>query len=190
MKPVYGVGVNDSTYHVTRKLPDGEWRCPFYKTWKNMLARCYSQSYLKQCPARLGSSVHPDWLSFMSFRSWMVCQDWEGNILDKDLLVPGNMNYGPDTCLFVTPQVNTFVSNRKSRGVYPNGSGWRAVASMFNSQSVTIVKSKTYRNREDAEDEFRKMYSSSLESLAYIQKNPKVAEALLILSENPNSPKI
>lgn len=50
-KLVCGVGINDSDYVVQKfetTVEDDKrkwkfiWICPFYKTWKNMLKRCYS----------------------------------------------------------------------------------------------------------------------------------------------------
>lgn len=39
----------------------------------------------------------------------------EGFNLDKDLLVEGNKVYGPETCVFVSPIVNSYCINNKKR---------------------------------------------------------------------------
>lgn len=104
-KKVYGVGTNDADYatrdvEVTLK-PDGtkthrtKWRCPYYQRWSNMLERCYSKRLHKDRPSYSDCSVVPEWLSFMSFRAWMMEQVWEGKHLDKDLLFPNNKIYAP-----------------------------------------------------------------------------------------------
>lgn len=99
---VYGVGINDADYQVSK----GSWRCPFYKHWKNMLARCYSPAFQRNQPLYIGCSVDPRWHRFSHFRAWMETQDWEGKQLDKDRKVLGNKVYGPDTCLWLTRKEN------------------------------------------------------------------------------------
>lgn len=103
-KLIYGVGVNDADYTVNGTISDtGErTRCVYYTQWKNMMARCYGKSTHKRQPTYVGCSVHPDWHSFMNFRSWMEKQDWKGKALDKDYKVEGNRVYGPDTCTWLT----------------------------------------------------------------------------------------
>lgn len=119
---VYGFGVNDADY-VTNVLIDGKLvTCPIYRRWKGMIERCYSQKWLERAPTYAGCSVADDWHSFMSFRQWMLKQEWEGKHLDKDLLNQGNKVYSPASCLFLEPIVNTFVNDQGAkRGMYPIG---------------------------------------------------------------------
>ena len=43
-KKVYGVGINDADYK-TQTFSDGAViSCKYYKTWKDMLMRCYSEN--------------------------------------------------------------------------------------------------------------------------------------------------
>ena len=46
---VYGVGISDADYFVTRK-ENGKtvWRCPYYRTWTHMLERAYSDKLKKE----------------------------------------------------------------------------------------------------------------------------------------------
>ena len=126
-KLVYGVGVNDADYVVsineTVGYVDGKrkeklvWICPFYRTWKGMLGRGYSEKLKLKYPSYKDVTVCEEWHLFSTFRAWMDQQDWEGLQLDKDLLVKGNKIYSPETCLFVSGQVNNFVLERgASRG--------------------------------------------------------------------------
>lgn len=121
-KKVYGVGVNDADY-VTRDVEitkDSEgngkrkivWSCPYYGRWSSMLGRCYSKRLHKDRPSYSDCAVVPEWLSFMSFRAWMMEQEWEGKHLDKDLLVPHNKLYSPETCIFITQKVNGFITGQ------------------------------------------------------------------------------
>lgn len=121
-KPLLGVGINDAD-HIVRLLVSGEWiTSPFYKTWADMLKRCYSTQYQESWPTYVGCTVCDEWLLFSNFRSWMLDQDWRGHDLDKDLKVPGNKIYGPDTCLFIPQGANKlFTDHGASRGDYPLG---------------------------------------------------------------------
>ena len=77
-----------------------------------MLERCYSHEWHVRWPSYIGCSVDQRWHSFMAFREWVLAQsEWEGMELDKDLLVSGNKLYSPETCLFVTRQVNQFIAS-------------------------------------------------------------------------------
>lgn len=52
----------------------------------------------------------------------MLTKDWQGNQLDKDILNPGNKEYSPDNCIFVTQDINLLLNSRaKCRGKYPQG---------------------------------------------------------------------
>ena len=126
-KLICGVGVNDAEYNVyEHAIVDGKdkivWWCPFYITWKNMLARCYSEKYQSRQPTYKGCSVCEEWLIFSNFKAWMEQQDWEGKQLDKDLLKEDNGVYCPEYCIFVDQRVNKFVTDSAAaRGDYMIG---------------------------------------------------------------------
>lgn len=135
---ICGVGINDADYlvEIREELPrdvvTGKrkrkyiWQCPFYSKWKNMIWRCYSA---KQYPTYEECSVVTEWLTFSKFKSWMEQQDWEGNQLDKDILVKDNKTYGPNTCVFVSKRINTFMNDCRAAG---NGLG---IGVHFNKQA-------------------------------------------------------
>lgn len=112
-KLVYGVGINDADY-ITRT---SFWTCPFFRKWKDMLCRCYSEYEQKRSPTYLGCYVVTDWLYFSKFKLWMESQPREGNVLDKDILVPGNKVYSPDTCVFVSTVTNGFIVEKSKSGL-------------------------------------------------------------------------
>ena len=56
-----------------------------------------------------GDFVCSAWQSFYNFKAWMENQDWEDKELDKDLLVPGNKMYSPETCMFVPRSISRMV---------------------------------------------------------------------------------
>ena len=122
---VNGVGVNDADYVVEKLETTGYvngkqkqklvWYCPHYRAWRGMLSRCYSAKYQEKQPTYIGCSVSEEWLTFSNFKAWMEKQKWEGMHLDKDLLIEGNKIYSADTCVFVSPLVNTFINDQMAK---------------------------------------------------------------------------
>ena len=111
---INGVGINDATESITKSVfVNGKyklvWRCPYYEKWKSMLDRCYFQKGVTRHKAYVDCYVCDEWLTFSNFKSWMETQDWEGRVLDKDLLVYGNKIYSPKTCLFIDQRINSFI---------------------------------------------------------------------------------
>ena len=119
---VYGVGINDSTYQTTIDINGVKYSCPYFVRWVGMLTRCYSKSWLKKHPTYIGCTVTPEWHTFSVFKSWMLTQDWQGKQLDKDLLSLENKRYSPETCIFVSRQVNSLFNERdNAQGEMPLG---------------------------------------------------------------------
>ena len=143
-KLVYGVGINDADYAVTeyqttevngKRNYKQVWMCPYYRTWKGMLKRCYSAKYQERQPTYKGCSVSEDWWRFSNFRAWMAAQDFEGMQLDKDILFEGNKVYSKETCVFVTRSVNLFTTDSgASRGEWMIGVSWRKDKDKFEAQ--------------------------------------------------------
>lgn len=122
MKKVYGVGINDAPFMVTRIINGKKKLHPAYNAWTNMLARCYLMSFKVNNPAYDGCFVCEEWLSFINFHSWWSINYVEGWHLDKDLLVTGNKEYGPNTCIYIPRYINAIHLSRDSvRGDYPVG---------------------------------------------------------------------
>lgn len=119
---VFGIGINDADYVVCPIVNGKAVWCRFYRTWVNMLKRCYSEKYQARQPTYIGCSVCDEWLTFSNFKKWMEKQDWEGNQLDKDLLTNGNKVYSPETCVFVDKVTNLFTTDHgAARGEWPIG---------------------------------------------------------------------
>lgn len=132
---LYGVGVLDATYKVTVYQRVGGklkqvWLCPYYRRWKGMLERGYSETYKKKYPSYEGCTVCDEWLTFTNFKFWMEKQKWEGKDLDKDLLGDGGV-YSPSTCIFIPQRINKFLTNGKK-------------ARKLNTIGVTLVRGGKY----------------------------------------------
>ena len=112
---VYGIGINDANYVVNPSVDGVKFTCPIYRMWVAMFKRCYSGSSLSLRPSYVGCTVDERWHSFMAFREWVLAQpEWEGRQLDKDLLAENNKVYGPDTCIFITHRLNSFLATSHS----------------------------------------------------------------------------
>lgn len=88
--------------------------CPFYRVWLSMRNRCVSSVYKTKRPTYEIVTCCEDWKSSLNFKLWMQDQDWDGKCLDKDLLVVGNKLYSPETCLFISTVVNSFITDSKA----------------------------------------------------------------------------
>lgn len=191
MKKVQGVGVNDSGYR-TQYFTGGKrvWICPFYKTWKDMLVRAYSEREQKRYPRYEGCSVCEEWLTFSNFKAWMEVQEWEGCQLDKDLLFPGNKIYSPETCLFVPQEINKFLTeSTASRGEWPIGVHFKKSGGTFHSQvNNPFTKIREYLGSFDSPEEahlaWLKRKSELATELAKTQSDDRVAAALIARYEN------
>jgi len=121
-KPIYGVGINNAPYVVAPTVNGKGICCRYYRTWHDMLKRCYDPKYHTKQPTYIDCEVTQGWHYFMAFREWMEQQDWQGKQLDKDLINLGNKVYAPDRCCFVSHALNSLLTdNAASRGKWPQG---------------------------------------------------------------------
>lgn len=192
---VWGVGINDADYVVavneTLCYIDGKrkirliWECPFYRKWKGVLRRCYSDKLKAKQPTYKDASICEEWHLFSTFKFWMEQQDWENKHLDKDLLLSGNKVYSPETCVFVSGLVNTFVIERGAdRGQWMIGVYWHQRDQKFVAQcSNPFTKKNEGLGRFVDELEAHKAWlDRKLEhayALAAMQTDERVAKALV-----------
>lgn len=128
-----GVGINDCVGWSPKSMK-GAYEYRVYNTWHSMLRRCYSKKYQERKPTYTGCTVCERWLTLSNF-----AEDIKGlpnydlyvkgthTFLDKDIRVPGNKIYSPDTCMFVTP-------SESSKDVYRRN-GIKIVASMHTKEA-------------------------------------------------------
>lgn len=184
---VYGVGINDLDYVVMKSDLNGKiiWSCPFHSRWRSVLERtCYdkfkekNQSY-KDC------TLHPDWIYSSVFKAWMETQDWQGKHLDKDLLIPGNKMYGPDTCTFIDQEINKFITESNAiRGEWPIGVNFDKGTGKFKAQCKSVVEGKKkhlglFTTPEDAHKAWLDFKLEQAKILAEGQTDERVAKALI-----------
>ena len=192
-KLVYGVGVNDLGYRVqvkewvteeggkrTRKLV---FKCPYYTAWTGMLQRCYSEKYLESNPSYIGTRVCNEWVYASEFKKWMEQQDSNGKCLDKDIIVPGNKLYSPESCAFVLQATNSFVARDASRGAYPTGVSLYKPTGKYQAYCQNPFTEKgeylgLFSTQEDAHEAWRKRKHELAQLVAATESDLRVVEAL------------
>ena len=189
-----GVGVNDLGYRVHvqewvtkdggKRIRKSVFICKYYAAWRDMLTRCYSKKLLESYPTYIGTSVCSEWLSATAFKKWMDQQDWSGKCLDKDIIVPGNKLYSPDTCAFVLPTTNSFVTARDAcRGDYPIGVNLYKRTGKYRAQCGNLSTGKNehlglFSTPEDAHEAWRKRKHEIAQLVAATESDMRVVEAL------------
>ena len=120
-KAILGVGENDA-HHQQPRVNGKQIIDPAYRAWVSMLYRAYDPKYHARHQTYSDITVCKEWHSFRSFRAWWLAnyrEDWH---LDKDLLVVGNREYGPDACIYIPQWLNKFtIDCGASRGELPIG---------------------------------------------------------------------
>lgn len=106
---VRGVGFFGVGPHTAKS---GDTTTKEYSHWASMLTRCYYAGYHERFPTYIGCSVDSQWHNFQEFAEW--CQWQVGfndtkSVLDKDLIVPNNKVYSPDTCVFLPAKLNNLI---------------------------------------------------------------------------------
>lgn len=203
---VYGVGINDADYLTVvyeergddSRLKSGnkrrklKWMCPYYARWHSMMERCYSKPLHKTHAKYSDCEVCDEWVYFSKFKAWMQAQEYEGLELDKDLLVKGNRVYSPETCVFVSPQVNGFIKEMDStRGCLPIGvsldkrhSTLKYIATCRDPFTKKKEQLGTFACQWEAHEAWLSKKLEHAYALAAIQTDQRVAIALIERYEN------
>ena len=184
-KMVCGVGVNDSDTPVLQTDRGRTvWLCPYYSAWASMISRCYSKKIHLKCPTYAGCSVDQNWLTFSVFREWMEAQDWQGKHLDKDILFPGNKVYSAESCVFVPPALNAFLTDRgRKRGDWPIGVCWSKPVGKFQARCRNPFTGEAghigyFDDPNDAHEAWRTRKHQHALRYAEMQEDPRIADAL------------
>lgn len=140
-KSVYGVGCfGEGKY----KAKVGGKFTPEYQVWIGMMTRVYEPRSHVSHPTYSKASVCNGWLNFQNFATW--CQTQQGfntaepngraHHLDKDVLIPNNLEYGPEACCFITHQVNIALKGRQLDKTtdLPCGVYWHKAANSYVAQ--------------------------------------------------------
>ena len=122
---VRGIGFFGVGPYTSKLVGNGKVGTKEYVHWSSMFTRCYSSEYHGRFPTYLGCSVDVQWQNFQEFAEWCQWQTGfksEGYVLDKDLIIPGNKVYSPETCVFLPTEINNMIVTQTKEGkVTPPG---------------------------------------------------------------------
>lgn len=111
-KLVYGVGINDSPIIISRYKTKEEraLHILLLKSWGRMLERSSSARWKENYPHYSDTTVCSEWKYLSAYKDWALVNGFsKGLNLDKDILVRGNKEYGPEACCFVPGWVNGLI---------------------------------------------------------------------------------
>jgi len=183
-RSVYGVGYFGVGDFKSRRGHENE---VLYNRWRHMLYRAYSDEYKSKNPTYENITVCEDWLNLQNFAKWYSNQPNAGRRgfdLDKDLIVLGNKEYGPEVCSFVPCQINSLLndcgraSGKLPRGVCVNNKGFSAQVSINGERK----RFGTYKTPEEAHEVYKMEKEKQVKIVAERYKSelhPKVYENLM-----------
>ena len=189
-KKFCGVGIMDADYNVEFTDNGKRKHCPFYLKWCNMIKRCYYEKYRHISITYYDCYVCDDWLVFSNFKKWMEKQDWVGKQLDKDLITSKNKVYGPETCCFVSSEINNLVNRDKiGNSELPLGVWYKNKSKgMINERTNPFVAeikprnvkiSKHFNNPEDAHRFRQKLKIETILKYIESETDEKIKNALI-----------
>jgi hypothetical protein len=187
-KPVYGVGINDVMIPYFTKTRT-------WTTWSGIIRRTDKRDlkWLSQ-PGKeyyVDCTLDPRWYKLSAFKEWIEQWDDYGNKeVDKDILIPGNLHYGPDTCLMVRPIINAwFKPNNHGGGDLPRGVTWNTAwkrgksPNPYRAQITPIGGKRTglgyYDTIEEASAVFEEARKEQIKVLIETETDPKVKNAMM-----------
>lgn len=140
-----------------------------FKAWAHMLQRCYID---KEEYKNYGDKfVNISWYNFQTFTDWCLTQvgfDQDGWQLDKDILVQGNKEYGPETCCFVPARINSLVIKSDAQGKAVDRFG--TIYFTLRDSSGNRI-SKGFKNREEGLSWYRAERELIIKNVAEEYKN-------------------
>lgn len=172
-KLVYGCGINDIK---------GSKKENYYTVWQNVLTRCYSKIEHIRKPTYKDCEIDIRWQRLSEFKKWYDNYYIHGYELDKDLYIPNNKIYSPDTCLFIPNSINNILRLLNSKGyrIRPNGK-YQANISINNKQKCL----GTYTTEKEAHNVYIQAKANHFMNVAdeWWHKDEKIATGLYRNSE-------
>jgi hypothetical protein len=86
-----------------------------YRKWSRLRSSCYLTNSLIKVPCYLNVTVCESWRFFSNFQTWFLENYKEGAYIDKDLMSSNDKKeYSPDSCVFISPKLNSDLAIRKN----------------------------------------------------------------------------
>lgn len=147
---VFGIGyIGEGKY----KVSENGKKTKCYRTWQNMLQRCYDEKQRYKNPTYINCEVCDEWYCYQNFAKWYYNNYYEIEnevmSLDKDILCKGNKIYSPENCIFVPNNINIlFIKSDKTRGEYPIGIDYNKSSGKFRAR-CSIYDFKENKNKNE-----------------------------------------
>lgn len=111
----------------------------YYRAWVSITLRSTNQNFKDAHPAYRDCTICSEWRSLSKFKDWFEDPKngyQEGLQIDKDILVKGNKEYGPNTCCFVPREINSAITIQPKGkcpvvGVKPNANKFEVRLSRY-----------------------------------------------------------
>lgn len=164
-----------------------------YNLLSNMKTRCYGENQRKQYSCYENCCICYEWLEdAKKFYNWADEHYYtidnlpDSNIqLDKDILVPGNLVYSPDTCMFIPDKMNLFFKSLNKKSVFLPPGVRKLKNEKYQSEIGIEGKKKIigiYNTVEEAQEAYKTEKIKECERIADYYKDmvpEKVTEAFL-----------
>ena len=116
---LYGWGINDADYPIKTRVNGKCVIVPEYSRWISVVQRSNDPKEKARKPHYQDVYCSPKWKHFTDFSAWLSTQPyWDQLCLDKDILIKGNKEYGPDTCAFVPQYLNNLLYLKSKTGKF------------------------------------------------------------------------
>ena len=183
---VYGVGINDVMIPYFTQTRT-------YSAWNGIIRRTDNRDpkWINEHSKKsyLGCTLDSRWYKLSAFKEWIEqWDDHENKEVDKDILIPGNLHYGPDTCLMVRPIVNSWFKPNAAKGDLPRGVTWnthwknKGKGKPYRAQITLIGGKRTglgyYATIEEASAVFEKARREQIKILIETETDLKVKNAM------------
>lgn len=158
-----------------------------YRVWYSMNYRCAKASQ-ERFRTYIGCTVNEYFYDEDYFHEWwgrQIGADKVGWELDKDILIKGNKEYGPDTCVLVPVEINLLVNVTKGKRDLPLGVHYHTKDRVFKASVANGIQTKylgSFTNAEDAFECFKVAKEVRIKEVAEKWKDeidPRVYEALI-----------
>jgi hypothetical protein len=123
--------------------------CPIaaaYADWSSMRVRVFSTISHKKCPNYAKVTCCPEWEYFSEFLKWFqespLTPVQKMNLcLDKDIRGLWSQHYSPDTCLYVTQEINNlFLVGKREERNYMFGVTYDKSSNKYRAQGKCVQK--------------------------------------------------